>query len=123
MLKIRLQRVGRKNVPTFRIVLTESKNSTKSGKFLEILGSHDPIAHKSEIKADRVKHWLAQGVQLTATVNNLFINKGIIKGKKIDKNPKKTVEKKAEEAPVAESATPEPEATPAEKQVEVAPQA
>ena len=41
MLKIRLQRVGRKHEPAFRLVLTDSKNSTKSGKFLEVLGSHD----------------------------------------------------------------------------------
>jgi len=56
MLMIRLQRTGRKHEPTFRLVLTDSKNGPKSGKFLEILGSHDP-RHKEAtiIKADRVK--------------------------------------------------------------------
>jgi ribosomal protein S16 len=42
MLKIRLQRIGRKNDPAFRAVLTDSKNSTKSGKFLEIVGTYNP---------------------------------------------------------------------------------
>jgi len=41
MLMIRLQRVGRKHEPVFRLVLTDSKNGPKSGKFLEILGSYD----------------------------------------------------------------------------------
>ena len=44
MLKIRLQRIGRKNDPSFRAVLTDSKNSTKSGKFLEIVGTYNPKA-------------------------------------------------------------------------------
>ncbi len=97
MLKIRLQRVGKRNHPAFRMVLTESKNSTKSGKFLEILGNHNPITKHTEIDAERVKHWIKNGVQLTGTVNNLLINKGVIKGEKVDKNPKKTVAKKEEE--------------------------
>ena len=98
MLKIRLQRTGRKNVPTFRIVLTDSKNSTKSGKFLEVLGNHDPRGDKGDVKADRVKYWMSKGAQLTATLHNQFIKKGIIKGEKINKLPKKTVQKKEGEA-------------------------
>ena len=100
MLKIRLQRVGKRNHPAFRLVLTESKNSTKSGKFLEILGHHNPVSKLGEINVDRVKYWMGQGVQLTPTVHNMFINKGIIKGKKIDKNPKKTVAKVEEKVEV-----------------------
>ncbi|MEI6480325.1 MAG: 30S ribosomal protein S16 [bacterium] len=98
MLKIRLQRTGRKNVPTFRIVLTDSKNSTKSGKFIEILGNHDPRNDKGDVKADRVKYWMSQGAQLTGTLHNLFISKGVIKGDKVNKLPKKTPEKKEGEA-------------------------
>ena len=41
MLKIRLQRVGRIHEPKFRLVLTDSKNATRSGKSLEILGNYD----------------------------------------------------------------------------------
>ena len=97
MLKIRLQRTGRKNVPTFRIVLTDSKNSTKSGKFIEVLGNHDPRGDKGEVKADRVKYWMTQGAQLSGTLHNLFIKKGIIKGEKVNKLPKNTPPKKEEE--------------------------
>lgn len=116
MLMIRLQRTGRKHEPTFRLVLTDSKNGPKSGKFLEILGSHDP-RHKDKtvIKADKVTEWMSKGAQLSGTVHNLLIEKKIIDGKKINVLPKKTPivkeaapveEAKAEtvaEAPVAEA--------------------
>lgn len=91
MLMIRLQRTGRKHEPTFRLVLTDSKNGPKSGKFLEILGSHDP-RHKdlTSIKGDRIKEWMTKGVQLSGTVHNLLIEKKVIEGKKINVLPKKT---------------------------------
>ena len=84
MLKIRLQRVGRKHEPSFRLVLTDSKNSTKSGRFGEVLGSYDPRKSAEAFKSDRIKHWLSKGVGVTATVNNLLIRHGLLKGKKID---------------------------------------
>ncbi len=103
---IRLQRTGRKHEPTFRLVLTDSKNGPKSGKFLEILGSHDP-RHKdlTSIKGDRVKEWMSKGVQLSGTVHNLLIEKKIIDGKKINVLPKKTpiVKEVVAEAPKAEA--------------------
>jgi small subunit ribosomal protein S16 len=106
MLMIRLQRTGRKHEPTFRLVLTDSKNGPKSGKFLEILGSHDP-RHKdlTSIKGDRVKEWMSKGVQLSGTVHNLLIEKKIIDGKKINVLPKKTpiVKEVVAEAPKAEA--------------------
>lgn len=83
MLKIRLQRVGRKHEPGFRLVLTDSKNSTKSGRFAEVLGSYDPRKASEVLKMDRIKHWLSRGAGLTESVNNLLIRKGIIRGKKI----------------------------------------
>ncbi|MDD5069019.1 MAG: 30S ribosomal protein S16, partial [Candidatus Pacebacteria bacterium] len=55
VLKIRLQRVGRKHEPVFRVVLTDSKNSTKSGKYLEVLGSFDARSHERQtVDAERV---------------------------------------------------------------------
>ncbi|HEU5114657.1 MAG TPA: 30S ribosomal protein S16 [Candidatus Paceibacterota bacterium] len=105
MLKIRLQRVGRINVPTFRVVLTDSKNSTKSGKSLEVLGSYDPVNDVKEIKADRVKYWMSQGAQLSDTVHNWLIDKKVIPGKKVNALPKKKPIKKEGEAK-AEGAAP-----------------
>ncbi len=102
MLKIRLQRVGRKHEPTFRLVLTDSKNSTKSGRYKEILGSYDPRKSGEVINADRVKHWLGLGASPTGTVHNLLISHKIIDGKKVNVLPKKSpppVEAKVEEKP------------------------
>jgi small subunit ribosomal protein S16 len=83
MLKIRLQRVGRVHQPAFRVVLTEHANSTKSGRFKEILGSYDPRKVGEVLNADRIKHWLGQGVLPTPSVWNLLVKKGVVKGKKI----------------------------------------
>ncbi|MHB1330519.1 MAG: 30S ribosomal protein S16 [Minisyncoccota bacterium] len=127
MLKIRLQRVGRKHEPTFRVVLTDSKNSTKSGRLKEILGSYDPRKTVDLLKTDRIKYWLGLGALPTGTVHNLFVNHKIIDAKKINVLPKKTPPAKeapAEEAPVpeapnAEASTPEaPAADKAEPVVE-----
>ena len=90
MLKIRLQRVGRKHEPKFRLVLTDSKNSTKSGKILEILGNLDARhAETAVFKGDRIKHWISSGAQATPTVFNFLIDKKIVEGKKLNVLPKK----------------------------------
>ncbi len=81
---MRLQRVGRTHEPSFRLVLTESENSTKSGRFKEILGSYDPRKTIELLKGERILHWLSQGVLTTPSVNNLLVKKGIIRGKKVD---------------------------------------
>ena len=90
MLKIRLQRVGRTHEPAFRLVLTDSKNSTKSGKILEILDDFDARhGETATFKSDRVKYWIGKGAQITPTVHNLLISKKIIEGKKINVLPLK----------------------------------
>ena len=95
MLKIRLQRTGRNQEKTFRLVLTESKNSTKSGKFLEVLGNHDfRVKNGTTINKERVMYWMSKGVKATPTAHNLFLSEKIISGKKINVLPKKTVPKK-----------------------------
>ena len=86
---IRLQRVGRKNISTFRVVLTDSKNSAKSGKFLEVLGSYDPVNDVKNVDGDRIKHLISKGAQLSDTVHNYLVEKKIIPGKKINALPKK----------------------------------
>lgn len=86
---IRLQRVGRTNDPSFRVVVTDSKNGPKSGKFLEIVGSHNPKTEATTIDAERVKHWLAHGAQPSGTLRNLLITQKIIDGKKVNVLPRK----------------------------------
>jgi small subunit ribosomal protein S16 len=97
MLKIRLQRVGRKAEPTFRLLLTDSKNSTKSGKFLEVLGNYDARkGEQSVFKADRITYWMSVGAQVSPTVHNLLIDKKVISGKKVNNLPlKKAIVKDA----------------------------
>ena len=110
MLKIRLQRTGRKHEPTFRVVLTDSKNGPKSGKFLEILGSYDARRNAdTQLKKERIQHWIAQGAQVSDTVHNLLITHEVIAGKKINVLPLKTPIRKevpAEETPIVEEAVP-----------------
>ena len=82
MLKIRLQRIGRKNEAAFRLMVTESKNSSQSGKFLEILGTHTVKSDTVNFKKDRILHWIKQGAQVSPRVHNMLIKEGIIEGKK-----------------------------------------
>ena len=79
MLMIRLQRVGKRNNPAFRVVLTDKRNATKSGNFLEILGSYNPQHDGSlALKKDRISHWLSKGVQPSDTMHNLLVREKII---------------------------------------------
>lgn len=82
MLKIRLQRIGRKNEPAFRLVVTDSKNAAQSGKFLEILGTHTVKSDATSFKNDRILHWIKNGAQVSDTAHNMLVKQGVIEGKK-----------------------------------------
>ena len=97
MLKIRLQRIGRKNDPAFRAVLTDSKNSTKSGKFLEILGTYDPKVGNKSFQGERIKYWLSKGAKLSDTMHNFLVSDGVIQGKKVNVLPRKRPTKSRKE--------------------------
>lgn len=75
--------MGRRHQPGFRLVLTDSKNSTKSGRFKEVLGSYDPRQSTDSLNVERIKYWLSQGVSPTDTVHNLLIKHKVIDAKKI----------------------------------------
>ncbi|MEK9185747.1 MAG: 30S ribosomal protein S16 [Patescibacteria group bacterium] len=96
MLMIRLQRVGRKHEPVFRLVLTDSKNSTKSGKFLEILGSFDSRKDEdAKFDNEKILRHISNGAQLSDTVHNLLLKRGVIQGTKrnvLARRPKIKVE-------------------------------
>ena len=106
MLTIRLTRVGRKNDPSFRVIVIDSKRKVQAGNYLEMLGSHDPRTNRTELKADRIKHWLSVGAQTSDTVHNLLVTHKIIDAKKINILPtyKKPEAAPAEAAPAAEAA-------------------
>lgn len=105
MLNIRLQRVGRKNDPSFRVIVVDSKLKPKAGNFLEILGSYDARKGKPVINKDRATYWLSVGARASGTVHNLLLDLGIVKGKKVNVLGKKTPIIKEAPATPAETST------------------
>ena len=103
MLKIRMQRTGRANMPTFRIIVTEHARAAKTGNFVERLGTYNPKTKERNLNGERVKYWLSVGAKASDTMHNMLISAGIIKGKKINVLPKKSPPKKEE---IAEEAAP-----------------
>ena len=75
--KIRLARHGAKKKPFYRIVIADSE-SPRDGKFLENVGTYDPVADpaKVSLKQERIKHWIGQGAIPTDTVKNLLKKQG-----------------------------------------------
>jgi len=82
MLMMRLQRVGRKNDPSYRLVVVDKRTGPKSNKNIDHLGSYNPKLGQVNIEAEKAKHWLSKGVQPSDTVHNLLITHKIIEGKK-----------------------------------------
>lgn len=79
MIKLRLRRMGAKKRPSYRIVAADSR-SPRDGRFIEIVGTYDPITDPATIKlnTERVKHWLSVGAQPTDTVRHIFQREGIL---------------------------------------------
>lgn len=126
MLMIRLQRTGRKHEPTFRVVLTDSKNGPKSGKYLKNLGWYDTRLKNDaakQINVEQVKYWLGKGAKLSVTLHNFFVSQKVIEGKKINALPKKTPIKKEVPAEAAAAPAPIGEAAPAPSESPEAPKA
>lgn len=87
MLTIRLQRLGKKNAPTYRLVISEKARDTQ-GNNLEILGSFNPHVKEGGLvpNTERIQYWLSKGAQTSSTVHNLFLKAGIISGEKKKKS-------------------------------------
>ncbi len=71
--RIRLSRFGRKKKPFYRIVV-QTSDAPRDGKFLEIVGTYDPMQNPIilNIKQDKVQEWLDKGAQPTTTVKSLL---------------------------------------------------
>jgi small subunit ribosomal protein S16 len=113
MLTIRLQRRGRKNDPTFRVVLVEKKRAAKTGNVNEILGNYNARTGKVALEGERIKALMQNGVTVSDNLHNLLVSNKIIDAKKINILPKKTVAKVEEPAAEAPT-TPEQAAAPEE---------
>lgn len=90
MLMMRLNRVGRKNNPAYRIVVVDKRASTKSNKTIDLIGNYNPKLGQINIDGDKAKKWLADGVQASDTVHNMLVSQKIIEGKKRNALPKKS---------------------------------
>ena len=105
MLKIRLQRIGRRNNPSYRIVVVDSRAAAKKGKPVEALGVHDTIRGVTSIDKNRVIHWISRGAQVSDTMHNILIVNGVIQGVKKNVLPKKhPIRKEGDTKETAESA-------------------
>jgi len=73
MLAIRLQRMGSKKKPYFRVIVTESR-SARDSSFVENLGTYNPRSKPAEVNVDkvRVQHWLKRGARLSDSVRTLL---------------------------------------------------
>ena len=78
--KLRLKRMGAKKRPFYRIVAADSRVA-RDGKFIELVGTYNPIVEPAEVKIDEdlAMKWLANGAIPTDTVRGLFKQEGIMK--------------------------------------------
>lgn len=133
MLMMRLQRVGRKNDPSFRIVVVDKRTGPKSNKNIAILGSYNPKLNHVQVDKTAAKEWLSKGVQPSDTVHNILVGQKVLEAKKKNVLPKKSpivdeeALKRAEEEAAAKAAAEKAEAeaavAPAEEAAEGAPAA
>jgi small subunit ribosomal protein S16 len=148
MLMMRLQRVGRKNDPSYRIVVTDKRTGPKSNKHVAIIGSYNPKMSHIQLDAEAATDWLSKGVQPSDTVHNILVKQKVINAKTINPLPRKSpivdeealakqkeekeaaeeaakaeAEAPAEEVPAEEVAEEPVEETPAEEAAPEAPEA
>lgn len=86
---MRLQRRGKKNYATYRVVVAE-RGAPVKGRSVADLGHYNPHTKVFAVAQDKVETWLKQGVKPSATVHNLLVEHGIIKAQKVTSwKPKK----------------------------------
>ncbi|MEG1751543.1 MAG: 30S ribosomal protein S16 [Clostridia bacterium] len=81
-LKIRLTRMGDKKSPFYRVIVADSR-SPRDGKFVEIIGTYNPLTKPAEIKINNEKAitWLKNGATPTDTAKALLVKSGAIEKK------------------------------------------
>jgi small subunit ribosomal protein S16 len=80
--RIRLRRVGRKNLPFYRIVVADQE-SPRDGRFIEVIGTYNPkgqtVAAKVQVDADKARNWISRGATTSQTVQSLLKQAGVFK--------------------------------------------
>jgi len=99
MLVIRFFRVGKKNQPFFKIVVTDKRKPTRAGRFVEELGTFNPLTKEKVLKKERILYWISVGAQPSKSIHNLLISEKIIEGKKIPKHKKPKVKEEKSKEP------------------------
>ena len=128
-LKIRLARGGSKKHPFYRVVVAEA-SSPRDGRFVERVGSYDPMVpkdHKDRVKLnnDRIVYWMSKGAKPTLRVHKMMAAEGMLDAPVIRDQPiksapgKKRLERENEAADIKEEAKTEaaPEETKADEPV------
>ncbi len=77
MLAIRMQRLGRKGHPTYRVVVQDSRSTPTSGKFVAMLGSYDPHSKTTTLVKEKAEFYLKNGAQPSDRVVSLFQSEGV----------------------------------------------
>lgn len=77
--KIRLRRMGAKKAPFYRVVVADSRYP-RDGRFIEEIGTYNPMTEPAEIKidSDKAKKWISNGAQPTDTVKSILKKEGIL---------------------------------------------
>ena len=88
--KIRLRRIGAKKHPFYRLVVADSR-SPRDGKFIEILGTYDPMTEpvKLNLDQDKIKVWLQKGARPSDTARAFLIDQGLLPKESARKRPTK----------------------------------
>jgi small subunit ribosomal protein S16 len=111
--KIRLRRIGAKKHPFYRLVVADSR-SPRDGKFIEILGTYDPMTEpvKLNLDQDKIKVWLQKGARPSDTARAFLIDQGLLPKESARKRPTKPPKPAAAPvaAPAAAAAPAEPSA-------------
>ena len=107
-LKIRLSRGGAKKRPFYKIVVAEAL-SPRDGKFIERLGSYNPMVSKDHVErlvldVERAKYWLSKGAQPTLRVAKMLSSDGLVKAPVIRDQPIKSAPGKKRQEREAEAA-------------------
>ncbi len=128
MLAIRMQRLGRKGHPTYRVVVQDSRQTPTSGKYVALLGSYDPHTKTTTLVKEKATFYLDHGAQPSPRVVRLLQSEGVklpswVKTEASTKtrtirNPEKLRKNNPVEAVAEEISEPEAETT--EPTVEVA---
>src|SRR5437870_12354501 len=113
--KIRLRRIGAKKHPFYRLVVADTR-SPRDGKFIEILGTYDPMTDpvKLNIDQEKVKSWLQKGARPSDTARAFLIDQLLLPNESARNRPSKPAKAAVPAEPAAPAPAPTAAAAPAE---------